>query len=96
MAGGVVPWYDLAVAKTSISIADEDLQWLRERAARMHDGNLSAAISEAARLLRHHEELGRLLEHLGAPRLTERERAALIAELDGPAAAPRKRRGRAA
>ena len=85
------------MAKTSISIDDEDLAWLRRRARRAHGGNLSAAIAEATRLLRHHEALGELLDRVGAPMLTEGELRSLAAELDAPPRARRaKRRGRAA
>lgn len=73
----------MTMAKTSISIDDADLEWLEERAARVHGGNLSAAIAEATRLLRHNEALGSLLDDLGAPMLSPRELDALGAELDG-------------
>lgn len=84
------------MAKTSISIDDADLEWLRARAARVHDGNLSAAISEATQLLRQQEALGRLLDRLGAPVLADREREALLAEIDGAPAGRRTRRRRRA
>lgn len=85
------------MAKTSISLDDADLEWLRRRAERVHGGNLSAAIAEAARLLRHHEAMGALLDRFAAPMLTDEESRAIAAELDAPARAARgKRRRRAA
>lgn len=83
------------MAKLSISIDDADLRWLKGRARRVHGGNLSAAIAEATRLLRHHEALGSLLDELGAPRLSPTELEAVAAELAG-APAPKKPRRRAA
>ncbi len=84
------------MAKMSISIDDADLEWLKQRAARVHGGNLSAAVSEATRLLRHNEALGALLDTLGAPRLSPAELDATLAELDGRAAPRTKRRRRTA
>src|SRR5262249_12046245 len=84
------------VAKTSISIDDADLRWLRQRARRLHAGNLSAAVSEGIRLLRHKEAMGALLDRLGAPELSAAELGAAWAELDGRAPSRPKRRGRAA
>ncbi|MFO0757281.1 MAG: hypothetical protein U0359_12370 [Byssovorax sp.] len=85
------------MAKVSISIDDDDLKWLKLRAKRLHIGNLSAAIAEGTRLLRHNEALGKLLDELGAPELSPAELAEVDAELQGvPAARPAKRRRRAA
>jgi hypothetical protein len=58
------------MAKVSISIDDADLRWLRTRARRLHGGNLSAAVAEGTRLVRHNEALGALLDQLGAPELS--------------------------
>ena len=71
------------MAKVSISIDDADLRWLRLRARRLHGGNLSAAVAEGTRLIRHNEALGTLLDELGAPELSPAETEALSAELDG-------------
>lgn len=81
------------MAKASISIDDSDLDWLKRRAKRLHGGNLSAAVSEGTRLLRHLDKMRSLLEHLGAPELTDAQRSALDRELDGdaPVARPRRR-----
>ena len=82
------------MAKVSISIDDDDLKWLKQRAKRLHVGNLSAAIAEGTRLLRHNEALGKLLDELGAPELSPAELAAVDAEIQG--VRPTKRRRRAA
>lgn len=71
------------MAKLSISISDEDLRWLKRRARQLHRGNLSAAITEQTRLMRHHEALGALLDRMDAPRLTRPEADVLLAEIDG-------------
>jgi hypothetical protein len=71
------------VAKVSISIDDADLRWLRARAKRVHGGNLSAAVAEGTRLVRHREALGALLDELGAPRLSIAELDAAASELKG-------------
>lgn len=71
------------MAKVSISIDDADLAWLKRRAARVHGGNLSAAIAEGTRLLRHNEALGALLDDLGAPILSPEELEQIDRELAG-------------
>jgi hypothetical protein len=83
------------MAKLSISIEDADLRWLKQRARRLHGGNLSRAIAEGTRILRHNEALGTLLDDLGAPVLSGSELAAVVAELTGTVA-PRKTKRRAA
>lgn len=82
------------MAKVSVSIDAADLAWLRRRAARVHGGNLSAAVAEGTRLLRHHEALRSLLDELGAPELTPSERDALEAELRGETRARKTGAGR--
>jgi hypothetical protein len=84
----------MAVAKVSISIDDADLRWLKKRAKRLHGGNLSAAVAEGTRLVRHREALGALLDELGAPQLSSEEIDRAAAELHGEqvtAARPRRR-----
>lgn len=61
---------------------------LRARAERVHGGNLSAAIADAAAKLRREEAAHRLLGRLGAPPLDEERATAVEAELRG---APRKK-----
>ena len=88
------------VAKLSISIDDDDLRWLRRHAARSHRGNISAAIAEATRRLRHNEALGAMLDAIGAPKFSDEELDAAAAEIEGRVAPRRgtstKRRRRAA
>ena len=84
------------MAKVSISIDDADLKWLKRRARRIHGGNLSAAVAEGTRLVRHNEALGELLDKLGAPELSPEERAKLTEELDGRLPARTRPRRRAA
>ncbi len=83
------------MAKTSISIAEDDLKWLRAWARKHHEGNLSAAIAEGTKILRQHDNLRRVLDDMGVPELTDADRARIDRELDGPPRA-RSRRGRRA
>jgi hypothetical protein len=66
--------------KVSVTIDDADLSWLRRRAKRVHGGNLSAAIAEAARTLRRQESLRAFLDEEGVPRLGAAELAEIQAE----------------
>ena len=56
--------------KVSISVSRADLAVLRRRARQAHRGNLSAAFSEAARLIRQRAARTRLIDMLGGPTLT--------------------------
>ena len=70
--------------KISVSLNRSDLQALRRRANRLYDGNVSAAIAEAARRVREEEGREELLAWLGkASEATERELAAIRAEWAG-------------
>lgn len=80
------------MTKVSVSIDETDLRWLKRRARRLYAGNLSAVFTEGARLLRHNEALGALLDRLGAPALSDRDRQELDAEL-AERPRPRRRRG---
>ena len=80
------------MAKVSISIDDADLRWLRRRAKRVHGGNLSAAVAEGTRLVRHREALGDLLDELGAPHLSAEEVDSVASELMGVEAQRRRKR----
>jgi hypothetical protein len=76
----------------SVSLAPEPLDVLRRRAKEVHDGNLSAAIAEAAELLRRDMAMGELvsdLERAHGP-VTDHDRIGFEAELR--ATAPRRRR----
>ena len=78
------------MAKTSISIDEDDLRWLKARARKHHGGNLSAAMNEGTQILRHLDRMRSLLDGLSAPALTDAERD----DIDRELAAPRGRRKR--
>jgi hypothetical protein len=81
--------------KVSVSIDRADLAVLRRRARESYSGNLSAAFSEAARLIRQRAARTRLIDMLGGPSLT----ATAAGTIDGEQAGrpePKKRRARAA
>jgi hypothetical protein len=84
------------VAKTSISIDDADLAWLKKRAKRLHGGNLSAAMAEGTEILRHLDRMGALLDRLAAPKLTDADRTVIDRELHGPTARRSAKRGKRA
>jgi hypothetical protein len=66
--------------KVSVTIDDADLSWLRRRAKRVHGGNLSAAVTEAARTLRRQESLRAFLDAEGVSRLGAADLAEIQAE----------------
>ncbi len=82
----------------SISLSEGPLQLLRRRAKQAHRGNLSAAIAEAAELLRRDIALGELARELQKEHgpLTDEERASIAEELQGSRAPSRKKKKRAA
>ena len=83
--------------KVSISIDKADLAVLRRRARESYRGNLSAAVSEAARLIRQRGARTRLIEMLGGPSLTASAAGSIDAEQAGHPDEPKKaRRARAA
>ena len=82
----------------SISLSAGPLQLLRRRAKQVHHGNLSAAVAEAAELLRRDvalAQLARELEKEHGP-LTDKERASITEELQAPRAPSRRKKKRAA
>ena len=83
--------------KVSISIDKGDLAVLKRRARESYRGNLYAAFSEAARLIRQRTARTRLVDMLGGPSLTASAAGAIDAEqLEPPKVAKRARRARAA
>lgn len=77
----------------SIAIAPKDLSTFRARAKRLHGGNLSAAIADAAEKLRREEAAHRVLDRLGAPPLEDERAAELDRELaSAPTKHPRRTR----
>lgn len=79
---------DVETIKISVAITHEDLATLRSRAERVHGGNLSAAVADAAAKLRREEAAHRLLERLGAAPLSEERAAEIHAELRGTKSQP--------
>ena len=78
--------------KISISVSEEDLAVLTQRAARAHGGNVSAVVHELVVALKRNEAADQLLDLLDGDRVTEREMQAIRDEIAGPRARPRKRR----
>jgi hypothetical protein len=68
----------------SVSLDAEVLKILRARADSTHEGNLSAAIAEAAEVLHRQAAREAVLKELnrGRPPITDEERAAVKAELE--------------
>ena len=67
-----------------MTLDDASLAWLRQRAKRVHGGNLSAAISETTELARKQDALRRFLDEEGVPELDAAEMAELAAEWRTP------------
>jgi len=82
--------------KVSISIDRGDLAILRRRARESYRGNLSAAFSEAARLIRQRAARTRLIDMLGGPTLTVGAAQSIDAEQTRNPGASKRRRARAA
>ncbi len=78
----------------SISLAPEPLKVLRRRAKQVHGGNLSAAIAEAAEFVRRDMAMGELIAELDKEHgpLTDEDRVAIDAELQGKPTRRRKKR----
>ncbi len=68
----------------SVSLTSAVLEILRERAEANHGGNLSAAIAEAAEVLRRHAARDVVAKELmkGRPPLTDQDRRLIDAELE--------------
>jgi hypothetical protein len=69
--------------KLSVSLGAEDVAVLKRHAKEAYGGNLSAALGEAARLLRQKEARRRLIEQLGGAPLTPEAAATIDAEFAG-------------
>jgi hypothetical protein len=83
--------------KVSVSIDKADLAVLRRRARESYRGNLSAAFSEAARLIRQRAARTQLIDMLGGPSLTASAAESIDAEQAAHSHEPKKtRRARAA
>jgi hypothetical protein len=69
-------------AKLSVSIQKEELEWAREEAERTGT-SVSAVLTEALRRQRRAQAMRRLLKKLGADKISDRQMAAIRAELYG-------------
>jgi hypothetical protein len=78
--------------KITISLGKDELSAMKRRAKRLHEGNLSAAFSEFARLAVKEEALDRLLAQL--PPSSPEAIARIEQELAAPLPPPPKRRRR--
>ena len=83
--------------KVSISMDRADLAILKRRARESYRGNLSAAFSEAARLIRQRAVRTRVIDLLGGPTLTVGAAQSIDAEQTrNPGTSKKRRRARAA
>jgi post-segregation antitoxin (ccd killing protein) len=82
-------------ATFSISVDEETQRILRTEAKRSYGGNVSALVTAIAKEAKRQAALDWLLQKSDAAPMTDAERDALLAEIDGKPA-PKKRRGRAA
>ena len=79
----------------SISVDEETQRILKAEAKRSYGGNVSALVAAVAKEAKRQSALDWLLQRSGTPPMTEAERKALLAEIDG-APPSKKRRRRAA
>jgi hypothetical protein len=82
--------------KISISLSRSDLASLKKRAKRLYAGNVSAVIAELAADAALLEGMHELVNWLGGPSLTDRDRQALDKEWSGQTRAPKRPRKRKA
>ncbi len=78
--------------KISISLSRSDLASLKKRAKRLYAGNVSAVISELAADAALLEGMHELVNWLGGPSLTDRERKQIDREWLGSSRAPKRPR----
>ena len=78
--------------KISVSLSRSDLASLKKRAKRLYAGNVSAVISELAADAALLEGMHELVNWLGGPSLTDRERQAIDGEWSGKPRAPKRAR----
>lgn len=69
-----------ATEKISISLSRRDLASLKKRAKRLYAGNVSAVVAELAADAALLEGMHELVNYLGGPSLTDRERQAIDRE----------------
>ena len=77
--------------KVSLSVRKDDLRMLKERAKRVHGGNVSAVFADLIARIRREEALRKAFEWYGeAVVLTDEDRARIDREIFGRASAPRR------
>jgi len=82
-------------ATFSISVDEETQRILKVEAKRSYGGNVSALVTAIAREAKRQAALDWLLQRSGHAAMTDAERDALLAAIDGEPA-PKKRRAKAA
>jgi len=82
-------------ATFSVSVDEETQRILKTEARRNYGGNVSALVSAIAKEAKRQSALDWLLQRSGAATMTDAERDALLAEIDGKPM-PKRRRRRAA
>jgi post-segregation antitoxin (ccd killing protein) len=80
-------------ATLSISVDDDTKRILKDEAKRNYGGNVSALVTAIAKEAKRQSALDWLLQRPGTKPMTDAERDALLAEIDGK---PAKKRGRRA
>lgn len=79
--------------KVSLSVHQDDLRLLKERARRAHDGNVSAVFAELIARVRREEALRKAFEWYGKPIvLSDEDRARIDRELFGESPKTRAKR----
>lgn len=78
-------------ATFSISVDVETQRILREEAQRSYDGNVSALVTAIAKEAKRQSAFDWLLQRSGVVAMTDEERDALLAEIDGKALKKRRR-----
>lgn len=72
----------MGAVKVSISLPEEELEWVRAEARRQRS-TVSAVMNEAVAAARRHRALGRYLKEVGAPKPTPEEIEEMQREWDG-------------
>jgi hypothetical protein len=83
--------------KVSLSVHEDDLWFIKERAKRVHGGNVSAVFSDLIARIRREEALRKAFEWYGEPIvLTSAERSQIDDEILGRRRAARQKKRRSA
>jgi hypothetical protein len=79
--------------KVSLSVHEDDLRILKERAERVHGGNVSAVFADLIARIRREEALRKAFEWYGEPIvLSDEDRARIDREILGHASPTRRRK----